>query len=31
MVVTYKPPKVSSEELYAEVIKCDSRANLVLL
>jgi hypothetical protein len=31
MVVTYKPPKVSSEELYAEVIKCDSQAMMVVL
>jgi len=31
MVVTYKPSTVSSEEVFAEVIKCDSQAMMVVL
>ena len=31
VVVTYKPSTVSSEELFAEIIKCDSRAMMVVL
>ena len=31
MVVTYKPSTVSSEQVYAEVIKCDSHAMMVVL
>jgi len=31
MVVMYKPSSVSSEEVFAEVIKCDSQATMVPL
>lgn len=31
MVVTYKPSAVSTDEVFAEVMKCDSQAVMVVL